>query len=302
MPKRLKPKILIADDEPSIRDAVKAILLSDHYDVVIASNGKEAVEVFKKESPDLVILDVSMPYMTGFQALESIKKFMGERYIPIIFMTVSVKIDDKLKALYGGAVDYLTKPVSPGEILARVKNFLEIKEKHDRLQEAAVYDWMTGAMNKGHFLKKAKEELEKSVRNKTPLSFIFMDIDHFKKINDEIGHLAGDFVISEFGKRVKKAIRNVDLLGRFGGDEFMLMLPHKNKKDAMTVAVRVKQVISTKAFLFEKKKIGITASQGIVSLHTDKNIDIDNLLKMSDEALYEAKAKGGNTYIMKVVN
>ena len=297
-----KAKILIADDEVSIRDAIKAILLTENYRVVIAKNGKEAVEIFKKESPDLVILDVSMPYLTGFQVLEKIKVYFGERYIPVLFLTVSVKMDDKLKALYGGAVDYLTKPTSPEELLARIKNFLEIKKNHDNLKKAAVYDWMTGAMNKGHFLKKAREELEKAVRNKTPLSFIFMDIDHFKKINDEVGHLAGDSVIAEFGIRLKKEIRNIDLLGRFGGDEFMVMLPHKGNKEALVVAKRIEKAIRTKPIVFEKKKISITTSQGIVSLETDKKIEMDQLIKLSDEALYEAKAKGGNCHVIKTVS
>jgi len=297
-----KAKILIADDEVSIRDAIKAILLMDNYRVVIAKNGKEAVEVFKKESPDLVILDVSMPYLTGFQVLEKIKIYFGERYIPVLFLTVSVKMDDKLKALYGGAVDYLTKPASPEELLARIKNFLEIKKNHDKLKEAAVYDWMTGAMNKGHFLKKAREELEKAVRNKTPLSFIFMDIDHFKKINDEVGHLAGDSVIAEFGTRLKKQIRNIDLLGRFGGDEFMVMLPHKGKKEALVVAKRIEKAVRTKPIVFEKKKISVTTSQGVVSLETDKKVEMDQLIKLSDEALYEAKAKGGDCHVIKTVS
>jgi len=297
-----KIKILIADDEASIRDALKAILLSENYNLVIAKNGKEAVEVFKKESPDLVILDVQMPYYTGFQVLEKIRKIMGERYIPIIFLTVSVKIDDKLKALYGGAVDYLTKPVSPEEILARVKNFVEIKERHDKLKEAAVYDWMTGAMNKGHFIKEAAAELEKAVRNKTPLSFIFMDVDKFKKINDEIGHLAGDAVISEFGRRLKKLTRNIDLLGRFGGDEFMIMLPHKGKKDALTVAKRITEETKSKPIPFNSKSVHVTASLGIVSIETNKAISIEDLMRIADEALYEAKAKGGNCYIIKTVS
>ena len=297
-----KAKILIADDEVSIRDAIKAILLMDNYRVVIAKNGKEAVEIFKRESPDLVILDVSMPYLTGFQVLEKIKVYFGERYIPVLFLTVSVKMDDKLKALYGGAVDYLTKPTSPEELLARIKNFLEIKKNHDNLKKAAVYDWMTGAMNKGHFLKKAREELEKAVRNKTPLSFIFMDIDHFKKINDEVGHLAGDSVIAEFGIRLKKQIRNIDLLGRFGGDEFMVMLPHKGNKEALVVAKRIEKTVRTKPIVFEKKKISITTSQGVVSLETDKKIEMDQLIKLSDEALYEAKAKGGDCHVIKTVS
>lgn len=294
-------KILVADDEPSILSGVKAVLLSEGYDVLTAKNGKEAVEIFKKESPDLVILDVSMPHLSGFEVLDRIKKYFGERYIPVIFLTVSVKIDDKLRALHGGAVDYLTKPASPEELLARIRNFIEIKEKHDGLKKAATYDWMTGALNKAHFVKKAKEELEKAVRNKTPLSFIFMDIDRFKKINDEIGHLAGDKVISEFANRLKKLIRRIDLIGRFGGDEFMLMLPHKGKKEALIVADRLIRDIKTKTIIFEKHKIPLSASMGIISLKTDKKIDISSLIKLADEALYEAKAKGGNCHVIKTL-
>ncbi len=294
-----RPKILIADDEPSIRDAVKAILLSEGYNVITAKNGKEAFEMFKKESPDLVILDVNMPYLTGFQTLEKIKSVLGERYLPILFMTVSIEVDDKLKALYGGAVDYLTKPAEPEELLARIKNFLEIKAKHDHLKEAAVYDWMTGAMNKGHFIKEARQELEKAVRNKIPISFIFMDLDHFKEINDTIGHLAGDFVISEFGRRLKKMIRKIDLLGRFGGDEFCIMLPHKGKKHAVCASKRIQEAVSGKPIVYEKKKIRITASQGVVSLESGVQHDIEELMASADEALYQAKAKGGNCYISK---
>ncbi|MCK4463822.1 MAG: diguanylate cyclase, partial [Candidatus Omnitrophica bacterium] len=245
--------------------------------------------------------DVSMPYLSGFQVLDKIKKYFGERYTPIIFLTVSIKIDDKLRAFHGGAVDYLTKPVSPEELLARIKNFIEIKDRHDGLKQAATYDWMTGVLNKAHFIEKAKEELEKALRNKTPLSFIFMDIDHFKKINDEIGHLAGDTVISEFANRLKHAIRKIDLIGRFGGDEFMLMLPHKGKKEALTVAARLGKNIKKKTVIFEKNKMHVTASMGIVSVKTDKKININALIRLADEALYEAKAKGGNRHILKTL-
>jgi len=289
-----KIRILAADDDPDILKAVKNILLSEGYQVITARNGREAVEIFKKESPDLVILDVNMPYLSGFRVLDKIKKYFGERYIPVIFLTVSVEIDDKLRALHGGAVDYLTKPPHLTELLARIKNFIEIKEKHDVLKQAATYDWMSGAMNRAHFIEKAKDELKKALRNKTPLSFIFMDIDHFKKINDEIGHLAGDAAITEFAGRIKKAIRNIDLLGRFGGDEFMLMMPHKGKKEALIVAERLINNTKRKAVVFEKKKIDITASMGIVSLKTDREIKMPTLIKLADEALYQAKAKGGN--------
>ena len=293
-----RTKILICDDEAAIREVLKTMLTSEGYDVVTAKSGKEAVELFKKESPDLIILDVSMPGMTGFQALDEIRSFLGEKYIPVIFLTASIKIDDKLRALHGGAVDYLIKPVSQPELIARIKNFLELKKKHDKLKEEATFDWMTGALNKGYFLQRAKEELEKSLRNRVALTFMLIDIDRFKEINDTLGHIAGDRTIREFARRLKKVTRKVDLIGRFGGDEFVIMLAHKNKEEAKIVADRIKKVCE-KAFSFEGSKIAITLSMGIVDIGKYDKAQIDKVIEDADKALYEAKAKGGNAYVMK---
>ena len=290
-------KILVCDDELSIRTALNA-MLSEDYEVVLAKNGFEAIELFKKESPDLIILDVSMPGLSGFDVMERIKKYFGEKYIPIIFMTASVRIDDKLRALYGGAVDYLVKPISREELIARIQNFLEIKEKHDTLKDEATFDWMTGALNKAYFLRKASEELEKSLRNKVPLVFMLMDIDRLKEINDTMGHLAGDKVIREFATRLTQRIRKVDLIGRFGGDEFVIMLSHKSPEEARLVAERLKKAMK-RPVAFETDKISITFSVGIAEVGESKKADMKSILKIADKALYEAKSKGGNRYIIK---
>lgn len=291
-------KILVCDDDSSILEVLKTILLSEGYEVVAAKNGMEAIEIFKKESPNLIILDVSMPGMTGFEVLDKIRTYFGERYIPVIFLTASIKIDDKLRALHGGAVDYLVKPVSPDELTARIKNFLELKEKHDKLKDEATFDWMTGTFNKGYFLKKAEEELEKSLRNNIPLTFILMDIDNFKEINDTLGHLAGDKVIREFAERLKRQTRKIDLIGRFGGDEFMVMLSHKRKEEALVAAERLQKAMK-KPIIFEKNKINTSISMGIIEVKDIKKVEMNYLLKRADEALYEAKSKGGNCYILR---
>ena len=296
-PKKRKPKILICDDEPSIREVLETILVPEGYDVVVGKNGIEAVELFKQEHPDLIILDVSMPGMTGFEALDKIKTYLGEKYIPVIFLTASIKVDDKLRALHGGAVDYLIKPVSPDELIARIQNFLDIKKKHDKLKAEATFDWMTGALNKAYFLRKAEEELDKAIRNKVPLTFLIMDIDRFKEINDTLGHLAGDKVIREFSDRLKRLTRKIDLIGRFGGDEFMVMLSHKTQRLACIVADRLKKAMK-RPIDFESNKINVTFSMGIIEAKQEK-ADIEHLLKVADKALYEAKAKGGNQYIVK---
>lgn len=293
-----KAKILACDDDEGALEAIKDILLAEGYDVVTANNGEEAIEAFKKESPDLIILDVSMPKMTGFEALDKIKPYFGERYTPVIFLTASIKIDHKLKALHSGAVDYLVKPVSPDELTARIRNFLELKEKQDILRKEATFDWMTGVLNKAYFLRQAGEELEKSLRNRVPLTFMLTDIDGLKKINDTFGHLAGDKLIREFAERLKHFVRKIDLIGRFGGDEFMIMLSHKSERQARVVVERLKKSM-TKPVIFESKKIGITFSTGIVCIRGDEATSVNILLKRADEVLYEAKSKGGNQYIIR---
>ena len=301
MNKKELKKILVADDEPSLLKNIKGILQSDNYEVVTAKNGREAIEKFKKESPDLVILDVSMPYYTGFEVLERIKKYFKGKYIPVIFLTVSVEITSKLKALHGGAVDYMTKPASPQELLARVKNFLLIKHNHDTLQDAAIYDWMTGVLNKSHFMKRLEEELGRALRDIKPISLIFFDIDHFKNINDKIGHLAGDAVIKEFAKRLKKYTRTPDIICRFGGDEFILLLPNKSDKEAIKISQRFKKELSLKPVIFERKKIKLSASMGIAVMKKRSSVNSKTFLKTADEALYETKAKGGNNYCLKII-
>jgi len=292
------PKILICDDDASIREVLTTTLLSEGYNITAAKNGKEAIELFKKEPTDLILMDVSMPGMTGFEVLDTIKSYFGEKYIPVIFLTASIKIDDKLRALHGGAVDYLVKPVEANELLARIQNFLEIKEKHDKLQKEATFDWMTGALNKAHFIRKATEEIEKAARNKIPLTFILTDIDDFKKINDETGHLAGDKVIVEFAERLKRLTRKIDLIGRFGGDEFMVMLSHKTSREAKIVAERLRRAMR-RPVVFERKKINISFSMGIFEVKENVDKHIDTILSLADQALYEAKAKGGNQYVLK---
>lgn len=297
-----KIRILAADDEPAILRNIRDILVSEGYDVILARNGREAVEVFKKEFPDMVILDISMPYLSGIKAMDKIKKYFGERYIPVIFLTASVKIDDKLKALSGGACDYLTKPVSPEELLARIRNFLDIKTRHDRLKERATYDWMTGVLNKARFLEKARDELAGSLRHKTPLSFIFLDIDNFKNINDQKGHLAGDAVITEIAGRLKHCVRGQDLIGRFGGDEFVLMFPHKGIDKMPFIANRLKKNIEKKAVASDRERIKVTACMGIASIEGEEKASIDRLIKIADEALYEAKLKGAGRYVIKALH
>ena len=156
---------------------------------------------------------------------------------------------------------------------------------------------MTGTLNKVHFLIRAQDELEKAARNKVPLVFILIDIDKFKAINDTLGHLAGDKVLCDFTDVLKRFMRKIDLVGRFGGDEFMIMLSHKTESEARIVIDRLRNALK-KPIIFEKNKINITFSAGIVSVKATKTLDINKLFNKSDKALYDAKAKGGDRCII----
>ena len=293
-----KEKILICDDEDAIREVLKTVLVAEGYRIVTAANGNDAVELFKKELPDLMLLDISMPGMTGFEVMEKVNSFLGkDSYVPVIFLTASITIDNKLRALHGGAVDYLNKPIAGDELIARIRNFLELKAKHDQLRDEATFDWMTGTLNKSYFLKEADKELEKSVSNSIALTFLLMDIDNFKEVNDTLGHLAGDRVIREFAERLKKVLRKFDIIGRFGGDEFMVMLPCQDGRQAVKIIERLKKAMK-KPIPFEKNKMNVTVSVGIVEVKGSKK-NAEDLLKTADKALYEAKGKGGNCSVMK---
>ncbi|MDD4202820.1 MAG: diguanylate cyclase [Candidatus Omnitrophica bacterium] len=301
MPEK-KARILIADDEPSLREIIKTILESENYYVHDVCCGQEAVDAFREGIFDLVILDVNMPDFSGFEVLNKIKPYFEGKYVPIIFLTVSTNIEDKLKALKGGAVDYLTKPVSHDELIARIDNFLVIKTKHDKLSKEVIYDNMTGVLNKDYFLKRVSEETEIANRNRTPVSLIFIDGDRFKNINDTKGHMAGDYVIKEIGQMLKNVIRDVDLIGRFGGDEFVILLPGKGKADLEIVCKRIQEFFQKKPIEYNGQKIPITLSQGAAYFGGKGEVNVNAIVRVADETLYTVKDNGGNGYVIREVN
>ena len=291
-----KVRILIADDEPSLRNIITTILEAANYSVCAVCCGEEALNAFKDEPFDLVMLDVNMPDMDGFEVLKRLKPMFEGKYIPVVFLTVSTEIEHKLKALKSGAVDYLVKPVSPDELVARVENFLALKKQHDLLLQSAVYDKMTGVLNKEYFSKRVEEEVSRAVRDNTNLSLIFIDGDKFKTINDTVGHMAGDKVIEDMGLMLRNIIRDVDLIGRFGGDEFVVLLPNKGKKDLEAVCKRIKKYTKDNVIVFEDKKIKFTVSQGATFFSGTNAIKANDLIYTADECLYAVKDQGGNDY------
>lgn len=292
----MKAKILIVDDEAILLHGLKSLLSAEDYEVVGAENGRSAVELFKKEEPDLVVLDVGLPDIDGFEVLERIMKFQKDKYIPVIFLTATVDMGAKIKAFHGGAVDYLTKPFSTAELLVRIENFLRIKKQHDMLKDESIHDKMTGVLNKVNFMKETDEELRRAFIYKKTAALIMADIDNFKHINDKYGHLAGDQVITELSSAIKRIIRPTDILGRFGGDEFVLLLPNTDAEGASFIAKRLIEEIGEKPVKYEKEELALSVSLGIADTKGRDIRETGTLVKLADKALYKAKKQKGNTF------
>jgi diguanylate cyclase (GGDEF)-like protein len=287
--------ILIVDDVPANLQILNVHLSDEDYNVIEAQSGKQALEVLKQDPDgiDLVLLDVMMPVMSGLDVLAEIKKNPQLENIPIILVTANADDDNVAEGLDMGAFDYIIKPYSLVVLLARVRAALREKERQDLLEKWATTDPLTGLMNRRHFFELADRELEQTRRSSRPLSFIMLDIDNFKQVNDQHGHLVGDAAIIRLADLLKEQLRKVDFCGRYGGEEFVLCLPDTPLLGALDVAERIrKQVTTIVVDTVESKTVHITISLGIAENSDDPSVE--SILKRADKALYDAKAAGRN--------
>ena len=290
--------LLIIDDSKAVREKVKDILkrarLFDKY--LEAENGIEGFKILLNNDIDLIICDVLMPKIDGFKFLNMAKEKLESDNIPLIMLTAVGNNEEKIKALELGATDYVTKPFDEGELLARVKVQLKIKSLQDklknankRLEDLSNIDGLTGLYNRRHLMEVLSQEFEEGKRYSTNLSFIMLDIDDFKSINDLYGHQKGDMVLKEIGKLLKRNLRSTDIVGRYGGEEFAIILPQTDIKGARITAERIRKQVEKHRFEGLNR---VTISLGVSS---NKNCNsIDELIKRADNALYSAKRKGKN--------
>jgi diguanylate cyclase (GGDEF)-like protein len=322
-----KPKILIVDDERLFLNIIVDLLKND-YETFTATNGKEALEYTKSESiPDLILLDIVLPDMNGFEICQKLKESNHTQDIPIIFLTIKTDVDDETRGFETGAIDYITKPISPAILKARVKTHIALMQAHKKLAHHAEelegivsertreltneieerktiesqlrflanYDLLTNLPNRILFREHLDQSIKQSYRNKTSVALLLIDIDGFKHINDSLGHHQGDLLLQIVADRLNKCIRDVDQVARLGGDEFTVILAETtDKKSAALVAEKIIKTVSEPIQL-ERQKVYISASVGITLLPEDTN-DPSILLGYADMAMYEAKAKGKNAY------
>ena len=287
--------ILVVDDEMPIRHLM-SLLLKGFGTIEMAGSGKEALEKVNTLNPDLIILDVQMPEMNGYEVCQTIKGNDKTSSIPIVFLTANSSNEDEEYGLEIGATDFIRKPISPRIVSARVSNILNLQQATRKLELVASTDPLTGAFNRRHLDLVGINELSRSKRYKSTFTILMLDIDHFKEVNDNYGHDIGDEELIETVAVIKKNIRGEDLLFRLGGEEFAVMLPETPKLAAFDTAERIRIAISRIVIQTPIAPLCFTISIGIAeNSQEDDNIDV--ILKRADESLYQAKSSGRNRVI-----
>jgi diguanylate cyclase (GGDEF)-like protein len=287
-----RPRVLVADDEEDARSAL-AEVLQPECEVVGAADGAEAVERARAEHPDLVLMDLSMPNVDGLQALRRIRADPSTAEVPVIF--VSARGDDSVKAraLDMGAVDYLQKPFSERELRARVERTLRQSRSQSALRELAQTDPLTGLANLRAFRTRLSEEVKRARRYRTSLTCVMADMDNLKPVNDDLGHAAGDHAIAAVAAVVRAQLRETDFGARYGGDEFVLLLPHTDRDEGRVLAERICSRLKSTVLEVSGRRIPIGASFGVACISESSPEDgAEDLVRAADAALYRAKRAG----------
>ena len=297
--------VLIVDDDDISRRLLERALTTEGYRVVSAVNGREALERYKEEFFPIVLTDWNMPEMDGLQLCQAIREEHSSAYVFTILLTSRDSKQDIIAGLEAGADDYLTKPFDPPELIARLKTGIRVLELERSLNKAleeietlSVTDPLTEVYNRRYLNEKFAGEVKRVVRYQRPLSIVIGDIDHFKKINDKYGHVAGDLVLKEFALLLKDSIRGqIDWVVRYGGEEFVIIVPETDIEGARIMTERIRMAIEKKTIEVDKYKINITASFGVTGIDSDtlsSRISPMAILNQVDRYLYQAKAEGRN--------
>jgi two-component system, cell cycle response regulator len=324
---RDKSLILIVDDNPQNLQIIGEKIEQSGYDTAIATNGNQAYDFAQTNQPDLVLLDIMMPMLDGFEVCRLFKNNSATRDIPIIFLTARTNYDDITKAFELGAVDYVMKPFNVLELNARIKTHLDLKNSREKLAEynkelrnanqdliqankiisekniqlsetmkqleiAARTDPLTGLLNRRRIIELIEIEAIRYARNKKMFSIVIGDIDFFKGINDSYGHDGGDFVLKTIAETILSMIRKQDSASRWGGEEFLILLPETNISGAKNLTEKVKEKILNCKFSSINSELKVTMTFGVAEYDDGKSID--SSIKKADIALYEGKNKGRN--------
>ena len=314
MERNRKARILVVDDHEDNIELLRARLEARGYEVDGATDGQQALDKVEEICPDLILLDVMMPKMDGMEVARRLKAKIANKelpFIPIIMQTALDSTENKVEGLDAGADDYLTKPINFAELEARVSSKLRIKalqseleardkelsELNDKLRQISLTDGLTQIENRRSLEERLHDMWQHSVRLHEPIALVMCDIDKFKTVNDQFGHQAGDSVLKEFAQLLKAEAREIDRVGRYGGEEFLLILPGTVLDAAVTFAERLREKVEGHTFTYAGGTLCRTMSCGVAGSPHPRVKDQEALLKASDDALYVAKETGRNRVV-----
>jgi len=293
--KAMAMQILIAEDDPVTRRGLDAVLSEWGYETVLVNDGMAALAALRKpDGPLLAIVDWLMPKMDGVEVCRQLRSDDGNRYIYLIVLTAKSKTADVVSALDAGADDFVGKPFDLAELRVRIRAGVRIVQLQEKLRDLASHDALTGLLNRRMICETLALEMARARRNDTPLAVMMIDLDHFKRVNDEHGHLVGDEVLCESAARIKSVLRNVDFVGRYGGEEFLAVLPRCEPDFALEVAERMRAAVSARPISAPEAALGVTTSIGLAIVAGNCKLSAESLLHEADLALYRAKEAGRN--------
>jgi two-component system, cell cycle response regulator len=286
-------KVLVAEDDPITSYLLQALLTKAGYDPVVVGNGVEVLHALEQaDGPRLMVLDWMMPHMDGVEVCRTIRKSISRNYVYLILLTAKDKQQEILEGLDSGADDYITKPFDFHELVARLRSGKRILELQDQLFNQATHDSLTGLLNHEAILEILQRESRRALRNETQLAVIMADLDHFKDINDTHGHLIGDSVLRETAKALRGCLRSYDSIGRYGGEEFLIVAPDCSENEAAILAERLRNAVEKVAVAASNCIVPITLSFGVAD--TSVGHKPEEMLRAADRALYAAKNGGRN--------
>jgi diguanylate cyclase (GGDEF)-like protein len=295
-------RILVAEDSPVFQSMLRSMLSKWGYEVTMVPDGNQAwVALQAEDPPRLAILDWMMPGLDGVEVCHRLRAANREPYIYVLLLTARTESRDLVEGIEAGADDYLTKPFNAGELRARLRagrRIVDLQQEllvaREALRQQATHDGLTGLLNRSAILEVLQKELARSARSNAPLSILMVDLDHFKQINDTYGHLAGDAVLRDAARRMRRAIRRYDSVGRYGGEEFLVVLPGCDGAAAGVQAERLRLALASTLFSAGSCDIAATCSIGSAWCPGVGPCDADVLVRYADAALYEAKERGRN--------
>ena len=300
--KDMQMKVLIAEDDPVSRRLLEVFLTKWGYQIVVASSGTEALELLAQiDAPRLALLDWMMPGLEGVQVCRKIRERKDRPYVYLLLLSARTQKEDLLLGLESGADDYLTKPFNAPELRARLNVGQRILQLQDSLMVAgaellfrATHDPLTGISNRGMVLDALHKEHSRQVRQGGSFGIVLLDVDHFKSVNDTYGHLCGDRVLQEVVRRVASTVRPYDTVGRYGGEEFLIVVPSSDSANIFGLSERIRRAIESKPIATDSGEISVTVSLGLAVSSAIVPLDPEVMLDTADKALYRGKEAGRN--------